>query len=262
MEPGSLRWSLRVDEAASGPDNMARDHATALTLPPGRGVVRFYRWSVPTLSLGRNEPTAGRWDRSRLEAAAVPVVRRPTGGRAVLHHRELTYAVVVPAAGPGSMRRLYQTVNRGLAAGLAALGVPAERALRRGPAPRPEAGPCFHHPAEGEVTAGGRKLVGSAQVRVEGRLLQHGSILLADDQRRLAELAGGADDEDAAAVTHLSAWLDPLPSTEALVAALAPALAEALGGDWHGEEPAPTLDGTLLARLERHYRSASWTWRR
>ena len=240
---------------------MARDHAEALSLPPGRGVVRFYRWSSPTLSLGRNEPSRDRWDPRRLDAAGVDVVRRPTGGRAVLHHRELTYAVVVPAEGPGSMRSLYETVNRGLAAGLRDLGVPAERAPRTGTPPGPGAGPCFHRPAEGEVVAGGRKLVGSAQVRLEGRLLQHGSILLADDQGRLAELGGDAG-ATSPEVTSLASWIDPLPSRERLIAALSTALAAALGGDWHRGDPAPTLDETLLARLERHYRSPSWTWRR
>ncbi|NNF39347.1 MAG: lipoate--protein ligase family protein, partial [Gemmatimonadetes bacterium] len=100
-------WSVRVDSAAAGPLNMARDHAMALSVGPGTGCLRWYGWRSPTLSLGRNEPAVGRWSPDRLAAEGVAVVRRPTGGRAVLHNRELTYALAVPAEGPGSVRRLH-----------------------------------------------------------------------------------------------------------------------------------------------------------
>ncbi len=243
---------------------MAVDHALAASVPDGRGWVRFYRWSRPTVSLGRHEPGRGRWDPQRLAAAGIDLVRRPTGGRAVLHHRELTYSVVVRGWGAGSMRALYGAVNRALVEGLRSVGVPAELAPRTGRADPPDAGPCFERPAEGEVMVGGRKLVGSAQVRLEGRLLQHGSVLLADDQRRLPELAGEIDPGEAAStpsVTSLEDWLDPVPPVDELARVLGSALRAELGGHWHAADTRPTLDAALLARLEDHYRSLDWTFR-
>lgn len=261
LEP--VRWRVRVDPAGSAARNMAVDHALALSLPPGTGVLRFYQWRAPTLSFGRNEPSEGRWDRERLAAEGVEVVRRPTGGRAVLHDRELTYAVVVGAGGPGSMRGLYRRVNAALVRGLRSLGVPAECAPRS-PAARPDAGPCFELPAEGEVTAHGGKLVGSAQVRLEGRLLQHGAILLADDQPRLGRFStvGGGAERPGEGSTSLERWLGTAPSIARLIEVLRPPLAEELGGDWHCADTGHTLGESLLAPLEAHYRSPTWTWRR
>lgn len=241
---------------------MAIDHAHALTLPEGEGVVRFYRWVRPTLSLGRNELAAGRWRTGRLTAEGVDVVRRPTGGRAVLHDAELTYAVVVAAGGPGSMRALYDRVNRALVAGLRSLGVAATRAAGGGAAARPDAGPCFARPADGEVVVGGRKLVGSAQVRLEGRLLQHGSILLDEGQHRVATLLAEPSLPPVEGVTSLAEWLDEVPPIERLVAVLTDALAEELGGDWPAADTGLTLSAPLLDRLETLYGSPAWTWRR
>ncbi len=255
-----------VDGAEAAATNMARDHGLAASLPPGRGVVRFYRWRRPTVSLGRNETSRGRWDSARLAEEGVELVRRPTGGRTVLHDRELTYAVVAPAAGPGSMRRLYHAVNRALVAGLVSLGIPARSAPRVQRTPGPDAGPCFAAPAEGEVVVAGLKLVGSAQVRLDGRLLQHGSILIGDDQRRLTALqsAGSvaAPTDLSGGVTSLDAWLQPVPTTRDLVSALVPAFERVFGGHWHPDAPPVTLDEGLEARLEAHYRSAAWTLRR
>lgn len=256
-------WHVVVDPAMDGAENMARDHALALGLEPGDGVLRFYRWRRPTLSLGRHEPARPRWSPERLAAHGIDVVRRPTGGRAVLHDRELTYAVAVHAGGPGSMRELYGTVNGALVSGLRALGVPAEPARVPGRAASPDEGPCFGTPADGEVMAGGRKLVGSAQVRIEGRLLQHGSILLADDQARLHELRDDAPSPGGSrGGTGLDRWIDPVPGPEVLARVLADALRDALGGDWHRAGTAPTLDPAVVERLEAHYRTPTWTWRR
>jgi lipoate-protein ligase A len=247
----------------AGAVNMARDHAMAMAVGPGEGYLRWYGWSAPTLSLGRNEPAVGRWSADRLAAKGMDVVRRPTGGRAVLHHRELTYALAVPGEGPGSVRRLHALAGAALAEGLRRLGVPAERSPG-GTAVAPDAGPCFRSPAEGEVIAGGRKLVGSAQVRLKGKLLQHGSILIQDDQPLLSRLVSGVlpAAAEGASSTHLGAWLDPVPPAEVLVETLTSAFRDTLGGDWHGASAAITLDPALVEPLERHYRSAAWTWRR
>ena len=258
-----FRWSVWIDGAHEGTLNMARDHALADTLEAGHAFVRFYSWRRPTVSLGRNEPGRGLWDLDRIAGEGMEVVRRPTGGRAVLHDRELTYSVVVPAEGPGSMRALYRSINQALVVGLVRLGVPASLAPRRGRPASPAAGPCFHEPAEGEVVVDGRKLVGSAQVRMGDTLLQHGSILVEADQDGLEVLQRvprppGAD----VRVTCLADWVEPLPDRVELAGALISAFMEVIPGDWHALEGAPNLNEALESRLEAHYRSPEWTWRR
>ena len=162
MEPG-LSWRIVTDGALPGAANMARDHALAQALRPGMGTVRFYRWSPATLSLGRNEPFTPEYrDFLRLHPET-GVVRRPTGGRAVIHDRELTYAVALPARAWGGPRRAYRKVNEGLVAGLRHLGVAAVTAAGR--VLPPEAGPCFLEPAEGEVVVRGPQAGGEVRRR-------------------------------------------------------------------------------------------------
>ena len=204
-------WRLHRDGAASGPRNMALDHALAETLDTGVAVLRLYEWSEPTVSFGRNEPAEGRWGGGRGPTGtpgAFRFVRRPTGGRAVLHRGELTYAAVLPDRAFGGPRAAYAAVNEALVEGLRLLGVGATLAGASS-ALRPDAGPCFDAPAAGEVVVDGGKLVGSAQARLCGALLQHGAILIDDDQaalgsasaarplRRLVESVTVADVRDA-----------------------------------------------------------------
>ena len=265
-----LSWRIVSDGALSGAANMARDHALAQALRPGTGAVRFYRWLPATLSLGRNEPvTAGYRDFLRLHPE-VGVVRRPTGGRAVIHDRELTYAVVLPARAFGGPRQAYRKVNGGLVEGLRLLGVEAVAAV--GTALPPDAGPCFLEPAEGEVVVRGRKLVGSAQVRIGGAVLQHGSVLLVADQSPLLEgvrgdgaaagngSRGNHRDAPASAIT-LTEVLGEAPDWERLVAAFGRGFARALGGDW-APGGLTEEERRLASELEDRYGSAEWTWRR
>jgi lipoate-protein ligase A len=226
---------------------MARDHALALALPAGAAVLRLDGWERPTLSLGRNEPTrsdAG----ARARERGLDVVRRPTGGRAVVHWRELTYAVALPAKGLGGPRSAYEWINERIAAALAGLGVAAEIADSSGRTPPVSAGPCFAGPAAGEVVAGGRKLVGSAQLRLGGTILQHGSILLGDDQGMWDAAAPRP-----ATVSELLGRTLNLRELEGAVAA-------AFGLDLECATEAPPTSAER--ELEEHYRSAAWTWRR
>lgn len=250
---------------------MAWDHTLAEALPDGLGLVRFYQWDGPTLSLGRNEPGAAARAIPSVVAGSVGVVRRPTGGRAVLHHRELTYAVVAPVRSLGGARAAYRSINRGLARGISSLGVGAEVAASGVVLP-PDAGPCFAAPAPGEVVAEGRKLVGSAQVRIGGALLQHGSILIHDDQDMLAG-AGGAPEggagqaggvESPAALAELLGHPPPLSR---LVEAVLDGLTGELPGNWRGgldKDSLPPQEVPPAPRpgLVERYRSSAWTWRR
>jgi lipoyl(octanoyl) transferase len=262
---------------------MALDHALASTLRPEEAVLRLYGWSTPTVSFGRNEPVVGLYDPDRAEGHGIDVVRRPTGGRAVLHDAEVTYAVVVPQRAMGGARDVYVQINRGLVAALAALGAPVTVATEGRSAPL-DAGPCFQIPVDGEVTALGRKLVGSAQARIDGALLQHGSIMLSGDQSRLGLLRRSGDQSrlgllrrsgdfpprnecagpaDASAMdpATLEALLGPVIVGE-IMDAVTNGMERAVGGTWGpGGYRAEELDAAT--RLEEtRYGLSEWTWRR
>ena len=178
-----VAWQLIVDPTGRpGGENMAIDQALLEEADQsGAAFLRLYRWDPPCLSFGRNEPAARRYDRDLLERRGLAVVRRPTGGRAVWHEHEVTYAVAAPVALFGSLRQSYCAIHERLAAALRSLGVDATLAPYRPPV-RLSAGPCFSSPVGGEVLINGRKVIGSAQVRHGAALLQHGSILLDGSQ--------------------------------------------------------------------------------
>ncbi len=158
---------LSLDAAGrSGAENMAID-AALLDRANGTGLsfLRLYRFDPPCLSLGRNEPAA-RYDHTEIARRGVDVVRRPTGGRAVWHEHEVTYAVAAPVAAFGSLRHAYHTIHERIAAALRSLGADATLVL-----------------------VAGRKLVGSAQVRKGNAFLQHGSILLDGSQEIIAAVS-------------------------------------------------------------------------
>jgi lipoyl(octanoyl) transferase len=268
---------------------MAVDHALLDSVKSGgRPVLRLYLWEPACLSLGRNQHARGIYDDARLRAAGMDVVRRPTGGLAVLHDRELTYCVLAPAALLGGPRHAYRLINEALVDGLRRIGVPAAVA-GTGAAPDPRldaAAPCFEAPAAGEVVAAGRKLVGSAQRCEDRTLLQHGSILVDGSQQDVVRLlrrdadgvrpdadalvaAGGirpeADAVPATAVAPGSITLRELLGTAPGYATLAHAVAEGFDATC-GTRLAPgALDrdeAARVARLEAVYAGHDWTWRR
>jgi lipoyl(octanoyl) transferase len=173
----------------TGTHNMSLD-ASLLTesSATGRAFLRLYRFSPPCLSLGRNEPTA-HYDQSTISRLALDVVRRPTGGGAVWHEHEVTYAVAAPVAAFGGLRAAYRAIHERLAAAIRSLRVDA-RINRHQPPPtstnlhHPRC--CFASATGGEVLVGGRKLIGSAQVRQGTAFLQHGSILLDGSQQMVS----------------------------------------------------------------------------
>jgi len=183
------RWRFLVAPPRSGAENMARDVALqARAARTGEAVFSIYTWMRPTLSFGRNQTAAGLYDLERIRAAKIDVVRRPTGGRAILHHREVTYSVTAPIEDE-SLHTTYSAINRILQLRLSTLGVLVEAAAGSPRVEAPDIRPCFESPAKGELVADGAKLVGSAQWRENGALLQHGSILVDDDQSSLLNLA-------------------------------------------------------------------------
>jgi lipoyl(octanoyl) transferase len=231
-----VAWRLILDRPHAGSWNMAADEALAEAVDAGRSapVLRLYRWTPPCLSLGFSQPYEAA-DAAFCAAHGVDVVRRPTGGRAVLHHLELTYAVLAPLGrGPFShdLQAAYRTICGALVAGLRALGVPAElSAVPQGGHIGPtRAIPCFVGPAAGEIVAGGRKLVGSAMRRLGNSILQHGSILEGWDGPLQAGCLGLADDSSLRpAVVTLADLLGAPPEPGALAAALSAGISTTFG---------------------------------
>ena len=264
-----LSWRVLVDEALPGPANMARDHALAELARPGTGTLRLYRWSPATLSFGRNEPVTVGYRELLRRHPEMGAVRRPTGGRAVIHDREMTYSAVLPVRACGGLRTAYRKINEALVAGLREIGVGAGHALGR--ALPPESGPCFMKAAEGEVVVGGRKLVGSAQARIGETILQHGSLLLVADQTALfangrperTDLngdGGGMKDGPPGPAT-LAGILGEIPTWNRLVAAFSAGFEEVFGGGW-SRGAMSEAEEALAAKLEMRYGSREWTWRR
>jgi lipoate-protein ligase A len=229
------QWRLISDAPAPGAWNMAVDEALAEAVDAGASppVLRLYRWAPPCLSLGFAQPHEAA-DAAFCATHGIDVVRRPTGGRAVLHHLELTYSVCAPLGrGPFTrdLQAAYRTICRGLVSGLRRLGVPAELSgAPDGGMIRPTAAiPCFIGPAAGEVVAGGRKLVGSAMRRVGDAILQHGSILEGWDGVLQAGCLGLVDDSELRpAVVTLGDVLGAPPEPAVLASALAAGFTEAL----------------------------------
>lgn len=255
-----MLWRLLYTPPLDGPENMALDEALmARARRSGEAVLRTYSWSAPTLSLGRNQRARGLYDEEALRARGVRVVRRPTGGRALLHAREITYSVTAPVTSDAAVGESYARINALIAGALASLGVPVGAAAPEGRSPFPTERPCFAEPARGELTFDGRKLVGSAQWRDDGALLQHGSILVDDDQSGIPALMREPPAAPPAPAT-LRAILGRGPSAAELHAALGSALCAQAGDAAPLELDAPTRADA--ARLVARYRDEMWTWRR
>jgi lipoate-protein ligase A len=171
-------WRLILDPPGAAARNMAVDEA--LLEHVERPVLRLYTWQGPAVSLGYRQKDPA-W-LARCVAHGVEVVRRVTGGGAVVHAGDLTYSVVAPHGWPGlpeGLQASYSWIRERLVQGLRDAGVPVEPAAAQAGAPRLEI--CFKGATGFEVEVDGNKLIGSAQRRTPWGFLQHGSIRLADD---------------------------------------------------------------------------------
>lgn len=255
-------WRLLIAAPRSGAENMARDVALqARAARTGETVFSVYSWSRPTLSFGRNQPATGLYDLGKVRAAGLDVVRRPTGGRAILHHREVTYSVTAPVKDSLPLHETYSQINRILQTGLSRLGVIVETASPSERAAAPSMKPCFQTPAEGELVAAGCKLVGSAQLRDERALLQHGSILVNDDQSSLPSLAV---DAGLGSETIAPATLHALLGRSPCVGEVANAMFDAVRSLEDADASELAEDEVREEALEHvpHFLDEDWTWRR
>ncbi len=200
-------WRFLDSGPASGVENMAADEGLLreAASPGALPVLRFYTWSPPAVSLGRFQHKEQAVNADACRRRGFDIVRRITGGRAVLHGDELTYSVIARIDNdlfPNDVLGTYKVIAAGLLAGLRELGIAAEMVSRSGrhaemvkSTPREPA--CFSSPSWYEILVKGRKIIGSAQRRVGGAFLQHGSILIGYDPVLEAEVIPGGGMKDA-----------------------------------------------------------------
>jgi lipoyl(octanoyl) transferase len=185
-------WRLLITPPAQGAWNMAMDEAilegagSRTSLP----TLRLYAWEPACLSLGYAQPLSD-VDIPGLKGRGWEMVRRPTGGRAVLHTDEITYSVIAPLNEPrvaGTVLESYNRIAHALMEVLRLLGLLVEieeRSRKPGNSPNPV---CFEIPSTYEITVGGKKLIGSAQARRKEGVLQHGSLPLTGDLTRIHQV--------------------------------------------------------------------------
>ncbi len=185
-----LAWRVVDTGANCGAYNMGVDQVLAADAAESP-VLRFYGWNPPAISCGWNQQPECEANIEACRALGIDVVRRPTGGRAVLHWEELTYSVACRAealVAGGGIEATHHKIGACLAEGLRLFGAPVELARAGRCVGGLRSGPCFGSTARWELKCQQRKLVGSAQRRYGRRLLQHGSILLGRAHERLPQL--------------------------------------------------------------------------
>jgi lipoate-protein ligase A len=259
-------WQLIVEpEPLPGSWNMAVDeHLYRLAADSPRTFLRFYRWSRPTASLGYSQDASRVVDAEFCRSRGIDIVRRMTGGKLVLHDREVTYSVASAdtVIFSDTLRESYRRISRALLRGLALMGIAARLAETSPPAYVRGTMPCFAFPARDEIEIDGRKIVGSAQKRTGALFLQHGSIPLEKDEALLAAVSRPGETAESLGMTSLSEALGRPVDFEAAVGFFVRGFAEEFGADF--EPLAPTAaDAEAVRGLQAsRYALDAWTFRR
>ncbi len=192
-----MRWDVQIEAGAGGARNMARDeYALRRAADAGRPSLRLYRWDRLTLSVGRAQQVQRQIDVAECARLRVPIVRRPTGGRAVLHGTDLTYALAAPLGwGPfqGGILEVYREISRAFVRFFTELGLhPHVQGFSLRERGQAASSVCFATPSAYEILLGGRKILGSAQRLVPRAFLQHGSLPLQPQQALLERIFLGS----------------------------------------------------------------------
>ena len=193
-------WRLLITPPSPGAWNMALDEAILEAVGGGKAMasLRLYAWEPPCVSIGYAQPSVD-VDQVRLNQLGWDWVRRPTGGRAILHTDELTYSVIAPINEPrlaGSVLESYQRIAGALLAACHSLNVPAVTHPISLAGSSPQNGPvCFEVPSNYEIVVDGKKLIGSAQARRKDGVLQHGTLPLSGDLTRITQGLRFSDEE-------------------------------------------------------------------
>jgi len=240
-----MNWSLLDTGANLGAYNMAVDEELLARAQAGETmpVLRFYTWDPPAVSIGRFQKIETAVNADACKRLGFDIVRRITGGRAVLHHHELTYSIIARADDPlfpSTVIGTYKVIALALLAGLRNLGMPAEMASRSHQherhAVQDEKNPaCFSSPSLYEILVHNRKIIGSAQRRLSGAFLQHGSILLSYDPALEAEVIPGGSGGDVVTSVRRELGKD-IPLAE-VKQAFVKGFSEALGVEFHEMPP-------------------------
>jgi lipoate-protein ligase A len=251
--PGPGAWNLALDEA------IFRSVRTGASPP----TLRLYRWSSPALSIGYAQDRDRDVDRDSCRERGIAVIRRVTGGRAVLHDAEVTYSVSAPQGQPGfgaGLDEAYRMIAAGLVAGLRLLGLRAVTSPGpRDPLRASRHAACFAAAARHEIAVGSRKLIGSAQRRERGAFLQHGSILMESHGELLAQvLRGPPAASGAARMAGLADLLPHCPDPETAAAAIADGCAAAWGVRFLPAGITPEEERAARALENGRYRSEDW----
>lgn len=277
-------WRFIKSGAMDPAWNMAIDEAIMNAVSEGKAppTLRFYGWQPPTLSIGYFQKAADEIDLEKVEARGIGFVRRPTGGRAVLHDQELTYSMILSESYPDmpkSVTESYRILSNGLLHGFRRLGLQADMVNLADEAEKAKyasagSAACFDSPSWYELVVEGRKVAGSAQMRQRGVILQHGSILLDMDvdllfdllyypNERLRERLKKSFRDKAVAINDIKRALEQPPVTLAETeAAFEQGIPEGLGiklelgdlSDWEQAE--------AKRLIEEKYGNREWNLRR
>lgn len=288
-----MKWRLLRTGNNSGAWNMAVDESIMMHV--AKGVVpptfRLYGWVPPALSLGHLQSFERDVDAESCKNLGIDVVRRPTGGRAVLHDNEVTYSLIISEKDPVLPRNLHDSfylATEGIVKGLAILGIEAEiqgsqwagglseagkRESQRSRKPNhgAQSGACFDSPSWYEVVSGSKKLVGSAQARLKGVFLQHGSILITLDADKVCQILQH-DSPDAREQSSMN-LLEHATSIEAILGrsmSFAEVEKAVILGMQEHLDPIELVEGQLLPEelslakdlISRKYGADIWTKRR
>jgi lipoyl(octanoyl) transferase len=264
------QWRILPFGRAGAAENMAVDEAI-FRVHIRRGnppTLRLYGWRIPALSIGYFQDYEKEVDEEACRRFGVEIVRRATGGKAVLHESELTYAVIAGADSslfPPDILKSYRVISGCIANGLAGVGI---RAQMKGDGRQATDGTlrssCFSSPSRYELLVGGRKICGSAQMRSQGVFLQHGSLLTAFDPLRTCAVmlphrdAAGYADLLRNAVTSVSEQAATAVEEESLCRHLREGFEETLGIRFREGQLTPEEEGLRDELMAKKYGNEDW----
>ncbi|MFH1149889.1 MAG: lipoate--protein ligase family protein [Actinomycetota bacterium] len=261
MKGSRETWRFIDDGARSGRDNMARDEALALCSRRGSTPsLRVYRFEPATVTLGRSQPLPGLIDLEACRSHGVELVRRPTGGLAILHLDDFTYSFTTGLEPThGARERVFQTVASGLIEALRLMGAGCRTVSHRTPA-RGEATWCFEGGFGVDLECEGRKICGSAQRLYHDSVLQHGSMFLVDRGDVLEELTGPGSLAGHSQPVSLSRQLSRIVEWEEVRDAIRQGFAAALGIELSEDRLGGEEERVSEELLAERYGAPGWSW--
>lgn len=263
MQPNQLlTWRILKSGAQNGYINMAEDEAISLSIAEGKAppTIRFYGWEPFALSLGYFQKVDSKLDLDYCQKNKIDIVRRPTGGRAILHAEEITFSVSLPIAfvpGKNDILGSYQWISEGILQGLHQLGIPAIMArghLKKGS--EGSAAACFKSAARCDITVQDRKIVGSAQSRRNGVILQQTSIPIFTNLQLMSNVFHEATSWDG--MTGLSQWIKSPVTIDQVVNALISGFEKTLQMHLDPGELSEWEENVTKKLLHEKYQSDAW----